>query len=75
MLPMEALVTDLTYVKVGQRWHYVCFIIDLFNREIVGYSTGPNKSADLVLQAIRTIEQPLDNVEIFHTDREKEFDN
>jgi len=75
MLPMEALVTDLAYVKVGQRWHYVCFIIDLFNREIVSYSTGPNKSVDLVLQAIRTIEQPLDNVEIFHTDRGKEFDN
>lgn len=73
--PMEALVTDLTYVKVGQKWHYVCFILDLFNREIVGYSSGPNKSVDLVLQAIGTIEQPLDDVEIFHTDRGKEFDN
>ena len=47
--PMEALVTDLTYVKVGNKWHYVCFIIDLFNREIVGYSSGPNKTVDLVL--------------------------
>ncbi len=26
--PMEALVTDLTYVKVGNKWHSVCFIID-----------------------------------------------
>ena len=75
MQPMEALVTDLTYAKVGQKWHYVCFILDLFNREIVGYSSGPNKSVDLVLQAIGTIEQPLDDVEIFHTDRGKEFDN
>lgn len=75
MQPMEALVTDLTYVQVGQKWHYVCFILDLFNREIVGYSSGPNKSVDLVLQAIGTIEHPLDDVEIFHTDRGKEFDN
>ncbi|WP_326718050.1 IS3 family transposase [Vagococcus jeotgali] len=75
MQPMEALVTDLTYVKVGKKWHYVCFILDLFNREIVGHSSGPNKSVDLVLQAIGTIEQPLDDVEIFHTDRGKEFDN
>ncbi|AQP53209.1 hypothetical protein BW732_02480 [Vagococcus penaei] len=30
---------------------------------------------DLVLQAIGTIEQPLDDVEIFYTDRGKEFDS
>lgn len=73
--PMEALVTDLTYVKVGNKWHYVCFIIDLFNREIVGYSSGPNKTVDLVLQALATINSPLDSVQLFHTDRGKEFDN
>lgn len=73
--PMEALVTDLTYVKVRNKWHYVCFIIDLFNREIVGYSSGPNKSVDLVLQALGTINSPLDSVQLFHTDRGKEFDN
>ncbi|MNI92301.1 Integrase core domain protein [compost metagenome] len=25
-------VSDLAYVKVRQRWHYVCVLIDLFNR-------------------------------------------
>ena len=73
--PMEALVTDLTYVKVGNKWHYVCFIIDLFNREIVGYSSGPNKSVDLVLQALATINSSLESVQLFHTDLGKEFDN
>ena len=73
--PMEALVTDLTYIKVGNKWHYVCFIIDLFNREIVGYSSGSNKSAELVLQALGTINHPLDHVQLLHTDRGKEFDN
>lgn len=23
---------DLAYVKVGHRWHYICVLIDLFNR-------------------------------------------
>ncbi|BAN93415.1 ISSdy1, transposase OrfB [Streptococcus dysgalactiae subsp. equisimilis 167] len=32
--PLQALVTDLTYVRVGNRWAYVCLIIDLYNREI-----------------------------------------
>ena len=26
--PLEAVVSDLTYVKVGGVWHYVCLIID-----------------------------------------------
>lgn len=73
--PMNAIVTDLTYVKVAQSWFYVCFIIDLFNREIIGYSAGPNKTADLVLQALATVEGDLHTVKIFHTDRGKEFDN
>ncbi|MFL2080055.1 DDE-type integrase/transposase/recombinase, partial [Marinilactibacillus psychrotolerans] len=53
--PMKAIVTDLTYVKVANKWFYVCFILDLFNREIIGYSAGPNKTADLVLQALATV--------------------
>ncbi|WP_141707088.1 IS3 family transposase, partial [Staphylococcus aureus] len=44
--PMETLVSDLTYVKVAGTWHYICLFIDLFNREIVGYSAGKNKDAN-----------------------------
>lgn len=25
--PLEAIVTDLTYVRVGKKWNYVCFIV------------------------------------------------
>ena len=30
---------------VGNRWAYVCLIIDLFNREIIGLSVGWHKTA------------------------------
>lgn len=73
--PMEALVSDLTYVKVANTWHYVCLFIDLFNREIVGYSAGKNKDANLVSKAISRIIYNLEQIELFHTDRGKEFDN
>src|SRR5699024_4136021 len=73
--PMKAIVTDLTYVKIAGNWFYICFILDLFNREIIGYSASPNKTVDLVHQALATIEEDLGHVEIFHTDRGKEFDN
>lgn len=38
--PYAAVVRDLTYVRVNKRWKYVCFLVDLFNREIIGYSSG-----------------------------------
>lgn len=73
--PLEAIVTDLTYVKVGNNWHYICLILDLFNREIIGYSCGAQKSAELVKVAFNRISYSLTEVELFHTDRGKEFYN
>lgn len=43
--PLEAIVTGLTYIRVEAKYHYICFILDLFNREIIGYSCGQNKIA------------------------------
>lgn len=72
---LEACVSDLTYVKVGNSWNYICAIIDLHNREIIGYSAGKKKSAHLVKEAIYSIKYPLNKIKIFHTDRGREFDN
>lgn len=71
----DVIVSDLTYVNVKGNWHYICILVDLFNRELVGYSTGPKKSANLVHQAFMSVDISLDNIRLFHTDRGKEFDN
>jgi putative transposase len=71
----NVVVSDLTYVRVGMSWNYICVLIDLFNREIIGYSAGPNKSALLVKQAFQTINGSLKDIQIFHTDRGNEFKN
>ena len=73
--PMEVIVSVLTYVKVAGKWHYICVFIDLFNREIVGYSAGSRTNAELVSSAISTIKHDLRVVQMFHTDRGEEFDN
>lgn len=73
--PLEAVVTDLKYVRVKGKWAYICAITDLFNREIIGYGCSFLKDARLVLNSIQTIKYPLDEIKIFHTDRGKEFDN
>ena len=72
---LEVVVSDLTYVRVRGKWNYVCILIDLFNREIIGFSAGPNKSALLVHQAFASIQTDLKKIKIFHTDRGREFKN
>ena len=37
---LDVVVSDLTYVNVTVKWNYVCLILDLFNREIIGYASG-----------------------------------
>ena len=67
--PYAVVVSDLTYVRVNQNWNYICLLLDLHNREIIGYSSGPNKDAELVKKAFSTVQTNLSQIKIFHTDR------
>ena len=69
----NVMVSDLTYVRVGNRWNYICVLIDLFNREIIGYSAGEHKTAELVKQAFMKVDGNLSEIHIFHTDWGNEF--
>ena len=73
--PLAAVVSDLTYVRVGQKWQYICILLDLHNREIIGYSLGTHKDAHLVQAAFAQIKVNLAQIQMFHTDRGSEFDN
>jgi len=68
-------VSDLTYVRVGAKWAYICILLDLGAREIIGYSGGEFKNADLVHKAFSTVKGSLFDIQMFHTDRGSEFDN
>ncbi len=72
---LEVVVSDLTYVQVGGKWNYVCIILDLHNREIIGTAVGIHKSANLVMRAFSSIKSNLEKIQIFHTDRGNEFKN
>ena len=71
----NVVISDLTYVRVGARWNYICVLVDLFNREIIGYSAGKYKTAELVKEAFQRAEGSLADICLFHTDRGKEFKN
>ena len=71
----NVVISDLTYVRVGARWNYICVLVDLFNREIIGYSAGKYKAAALVKEAFQSVEGSLEDIRLFHTDRGNEFKN
>ena len=52
-----------------------CILIDLYNREIIGYSAGKNKNAQLIYNAFLKCNYPISEINIFHTDRRSEFKN
>jgi len=38
----QAFVSDITYYEIKDKFYYLTFIMDLYNREIVGYSASDN---------------------------------
>ncbi|KJB84790.1 transposase, partial [Paenibacillus sp. E194] len=49
--------------------------IDLFNREIIGFSAGANKDAELVVRAFASVQGDIRQIQLFHTDLGSEFKN
>ncbi len=50
--PNQLWVTDLTYVATWAGTVYVCFIVDVFSRTIVGWRVATNMRTDMVLDAL-----------------------
>ena len=50
--PNRLWVTDLTFVPTWQGVAYVCFIIDAFSRQIVGWRVASNMRTQMVLDAL-----------------------
>ncbi len=66
---------DITYLKVGARWHYLVVVIDLYSRRVIGWALGKNKTTALTLKALQLAikkRKPTETV-LFHTDRGAEY--
>lgn len=45
-------VTDITYIRTWQGWLYLAVVIDMYARNIVGWSMKPTLARELVLDAL-----------------------
>ena len=50
--PNQIWTADLTYIWTAEGWLYLALVLDLFNREIVGWSLKPRMTADIVMDAL-----------------------
>ena len=66
---------NITYFKVNDYWLYLCIILDLFSRKIVGHRVSRNASTNLVTSTFRAAfcerGNPADLT--FHSDRGKQY--
>ncbi len=50
--PNQAWTSDITYLWTDEGWLYLAIVLDLFNREVVGWSMRPRMTADIVTDAL-----------------------
>lgn len=65
--------TDFTYIKWRGRFVYLCTVIDLFSREVLGVSVKTNHSALLVAEALLNAAQSNPPPAIIHSDQGSEY--
>ena len=66
---------DITYIATDEGWLYLAVVLDLFNREVVGWSIKSRMTADIVTDALTMAwfrRKPGADV-IFHSDRGSQY--
>lgn len=73
--PDRVWTSDITYIATDEGWLYLAVVIDLFSRQVVGWSMQPHMKKDLVIDALRMAwfrRQPEPGL-IFHSDRGSQY--
>jgi putative transposase len=73
--PGEILAGDITYLSIGGTFLYLAVVIDLFNREVVGWSISKSLQSQIVIDALKGALMNMDaNTKIiFHSDRGSQY--
>jgi len=74
-MPYQAVCSDITYLKSGEGWLYLCVVKDIVSGEILGESTSKRMKKELVIQAFLNA-QARHNLQpgvIYHSDRGSQY--
>lgn len=73
--PNQVWTADMTYIWTDEGWLYLAVVLDLFNREVVGWSIKPRMTADIVIDALTMAwfrRKPMPGL-IHHSDRGSQY--
>jgi putative transposase len=73
--PNRVWVTDITYIRTHEGWLFLAAVIDLFSRQVVGWSMQPRMDRELALNALLMAvwrRQPKETVTV-HSDQGSQF--
>jgi len=73
--PQTALCSDITYLKSGEGWLYLCVVKDIVTGEILGTATDERMKKELVVRAFlnAAARYKLPKGVIFHSDRGSQY--
>jgi len=69
--PDTVWVSDITYLKIGSKWHYLSVFIDLYSRSVIGWDLSSSLDRQSVIKALKkAILRRLPGKELMiHSDR------
>ncbi len=67
--------SDFTYIKVNGKWYYLCIVIDLFSRKIIGWHISGIHNVELTMTAFNKAfnKRKVDYGLLFHSDQGSEY--
>ena len=74
-MPNQTWTGDITYVATDEGWLYLAVVIDLFSRQVVGWSMKPHMQTSLVADALRMawFRRRPESGAVFHSDRGSQY--
>ncbi len=67
--------SDFTYIKVCGKWYYLCIVMDLFSRKIIGWHISGKHDVDLTIESFKRAynKRKVSYGRMFHSDQGSEY--
>ena len=68
-------VSDITYIKAGGIWYYLCIVMDLFSRKVISWHISSKANVELVITAFKKAYEKRNAPYglMFHSDRGSQY--
>jgi len=71
--PNQVWQSDITYIKVGGRFYYAVFIIDVYTKKLVGYNVSDSLRAEANIKALKMATKQHGYPLIHHSDKGSQY--